>query len=917
MLMALLPLAGWADDLADCTISVPNVVFGATSFGTPGIVVMYGSTTLQSGEDKDYVIVEGYFENADDDTPVLVSGSTATLAQLSVGDYYVKFSGRGGYATTSASKKFSVTGKPLSTVTLSSTAIAAQTYTGSAITPSTTGRLTDSSTPLVEGTDYTVAYSNNINASTAAKVTYTGIGDYSGTKEENFTINAKTLTTAMITAVALSEEYNGSEFTTFAVNVKDGETALVPGTDFDVKAYSEAAMSTEATAKRYVTSGDHVYYLGIVPKTGANYTFTGPLAAGTFKVEKKGLTIRALTQTKVYDNNALSTSGAEGTDYEVLGKVGSDVIGTISLGLTGSFGTNYKMAGSYTVTPSVDTENTDYDYNYVPATYTITKRELTIKPVPAKKVLNKDDNTSVTADATITATTTATGYAGVVITPTLATGESSWAIPNDSLTLMTNEYKTTSATTKRNGTLLVTRTGKGTDETKQKYTGALTVTYNNKGGVWQNYEVNTEAADFEITGGKIYVTALNQSKKYGDPDPDWTAALDENYIVSGLSTGESLVTEPTLSRSDADKEDVDTYIINISGAEAPEGYEEIVYATAEFKINARPLKVTAKTQTLKVGQTAADLDQTLYEIDPTTTLKDGDTDTEVFSLAFKTGVPSGATLAIADAADDAIIVAGGAKAANYDLTGCVAGKLVVVAADAIVLNDGADIATTAATGKDVTFTDRKLNGGKWNVLVLPFATSAKAISTALDYAVIDVFDTSSSDGNVRFKLNVTNGVGTSVIPANTPFLVYPTADINLNTVVFSSVDIVAASDNVAVADAGGNKFIGTYKNTPLTATTGKEYQYMSGGTFYDLKAGASTTLKPLRAYLDLSGSTSAAPIIYIEEPDGYTTAINTVTGATSVLKAEGSWYTINGVKLQGMPTQKGIYIKNGKKVVIK
>jgi hypothetical protein len=32
--------------------------------------------------------------------------------------------------------------------------------------------------------------------------------------------------------------------------------------------------------------------------------------------------------------------------------------------------------------------------------------------------------------------------------------------------------------------------------------------------------------------------------------------------------------------------------------------------------------------------------------------------------------------------------------------------------------------------------------------------------------------------------------------------------------------------------------------------------------------------------------------------------------------AEG-WYTVNGIKLQSAPTEKGVYINNGKKVVVK
>ena len=81
----------------------------------------------------------------------------------------------------------------------------------------------------------------------------------------------------------------------------------------------------------------------------------------------------------------------------------------------------------------------------------------------------------------------------------------------------------------------------------------------------------------------------------------------------------------------------------------------------------------------------------------------------------------------------------------------------------------------------------------------------------------------------------------------------------------------------------------------------------------------AVTIKPLRAYLDLTGNTAAArAMIFIEEPDGTTTAIKAVTGDKigSEIKADG-WYTIGGMKLESAPTQKGIYINNGKKIVVR
>ena len=81
-------------------------------------------------------------------------------------------------------------------------AISDQTYTGSAITPTVTVK--DGETTLVLNTDYTVAYSNNVETGTAT-VTVTGMGNYSGTATANFTILADK--TALNTAITEAEAY--------------------------------------------------------------------------------------------------------------------------------------------------------------------------------------------------------------------------------------------------------------------------------------------------------------------------------------------------------------------------------------------------------------------------------------------------------------------------------------------------------------------------------------------------------------------------------------------------------------------------------------------------------------------------------------------------------------------------------------
>ena len=74
-------------------------------------------------------------------------------------------------------------------------------------------------------------------------------------------------------------------------------------------------------------------------------------------------------------------------------------------------------------------------------------------------------------------------------------------------------------------------------------------------------------------------------------------------------------------------------------------------------------------------------------------------------------------------------------------------------------------------------------------------------------------------------------------------------------------------------------------------------------------------MKPLAAYVEIIGSNNA-PVFTVQDENGYTTAISAIKADGTALEADG-WYTLNGVKLQGAPVEKGVYVRNGKKVVIK
>lgn len=109
-------------------------------------------------------------------------------------------------------------------------AIKAKTYTGSVLEPAIkiTAKQGKKKKKLVEGTDYTISYEDNINAGTA-KVIITGMGAYRETITREFTIKPKAVskTKAVVQNLAVT---NASAVD--AVNLYDGIRRLTEGTDY-------------------------------------------------------------------------------------------------------------------------------------------------------------------------------------------------------------------------------------------------------------------------------------------------------------------------------------------------------------------------------------------------------------------------------------------------------------------------------------------------------------------------------------------------------------------------------------------------------------------------------------------------------------------------------------------------------------
>ena len=92
--------------------------------------------------------------------------------------------------------------------------------------------------------------------------------------------------------------------------------------------------------------------------------------------------------------------------------------------------------------------------------------------------------------------------------------------------------------------------------------------------------------------------------------------------------------------------------------------------------------------------------------------------------------------------------------------------------------------------------------------------------------------------------------------------------------------------------------------------------------FYRLKADGGK-LKSNRAYLVIGqsvlqgASVKALRLSLSDDPDDTPTAIQLIDASEAGIDMNGTFYTISGVRVQGLPTQKGVYIQNGKKIMVK
>ena len=232
--------------------------------------------------------------------------------------------------------------------------------------------------------------------------------------------------------------------------------------------------------------------------------------------------------------------------------------------------------------------------------------------------------------------------------------------------------------------------------------------------------------------------------------------------------------------------------------------------------------------------------------------------------------------------------------------------------------------------------------GKWNTLCLPFnATKTGPLADAtikeLDltgsYSYTDGnhvtgFDSKTGTLYLNFK-DATADNDNIIIKAGTPYIIKWANGDNLVAPAFSSVDITNTGlvDNI-VSNDGYLKFKGTYSPKNIY-TADKTFLYLGSDNKLYYPSGENMTsfnVNACRAYFELlNGLTAGDPISGVRSFrlnfDGDPTGITT-TNYTNFTNSENTWYDLQGRriangKLSNGKLPKGLYIHNGRKVVIK
>lgn len=244
----------------------------------------------------------------------------------------------------------------------------------------------------------------------------------------------------------------------------------------------------------------------------------------------------------------------------------------------------------------------------------------------------------------------------------------------------------------------------------------------------------------------------------------------------------------------------------------------------------------------------------------------------------------------------------------------------------ISLADGSDNSETLTANNGnrgvVTLQGRTLyKDNSWNTLCLPFNVSADDMTTSpLAGATLKELDIEGTyDTDKQTSFDAENRIlylyfkDATSIDAGKPYIVKWKSGSDISDPVFKGVTINAADPTDVTSKDGQISFHGIY--TPVSLTQNDLYFGSDNKLYYP--AANNLQINAFRAYFQLGKTVQTAKMrdIILDYGDEVVTGITSVEGKSQAV--DEGWYTLQGVRLDSKPTLRGVYLRKGRKVVVK
>lgn len=211
--------------------------------------------------------------------------------------------------------------------------------------------------------------------------------------------------------------------------------------------------------------------------------------------------------------------------------------------------------------------------------------------------------------------------------------------------------------------------------------------------------------------------------------------------------------------------------------------------------------------------------------------------------------------------------------------------------------------TPVNTTVDVVLKRKFANSENWYTLVLPFDVTADMVTTVLGN--VTVAKLKDADGT---KVYFSTGLGQN-IEANVPVLVKGT--FNDSPYRFEDVMVEVPSNGLSTATVGDFALVGSY--VPNTQVPQGNY-ILYGGKFYYVNTD-NVVVNPSRAYLQCATTSSAKTMSLVLDGEDVTAIEDVETDA--LLNPQAKVYDLSGRSINPQTLRRGIYIQNGRKLLVK